>query len=119
MIVDQIIPLAVLVGSVASFIGYKSWQVSSERKKNVKLAEENAKQKAQIEAQKKEIKYAQVKQKHDESVRRVNPSNVDEQLHAHGYFRDDDRLHGVRADLPKSSGYDGDEASSAGTQSDL
>ncbi|WP_322113033.1 DUF2681 domain-containing protein [Actinobacillus pleuropneumoniae] len=119
MIVDQIIPLAVLAGSVVSFVGYKSWQVSRERKKNAQLTAENAQKQAEIQAQKTEIKNAQIKQKNHDDVKRSNASTVDQQLHAHGYFRDDDRLHGVRADLPKSSRYDGDEASSAGSQSDL
>lgn len=119
MIVEQIIPLAVLAGSVVSFVGYKSWQVSRERKKNAQLTAENAQKQAEIQAQKTEIKNAQIKQKNHDDVKRSNASAVDQQLHTHGYFRDDDRLHGVRADLPKSSGYDGDEASSAGTQSDL
>ncbi len=115
MIVDQIIPLAVLAGSVVSFVGYKSWQVSRERKKNAQLTAENAQKQAEIQAQKEVIRHAEVKQKHHESTRRHNPSTIDDQLHAYGYFRDDDRLHGVRADLPKSSRYDGDEASGAGS----
>lgn len=119
MIVDQIIPLAVLAGSVVSFVGYKSWQVSRERKKNAQLTAENAQKQAEIQAQKTEIKNAQVKQKNHDDVKRSNASAVDQQLHAHGYFRDDNGLHGVRSDLPEPCGHNGNETPSACTQSDL
>lgn len=86
---------------------------------NKKLKAENQQQAVEIKQKNVEVQHAGVGKKHHETVRRVSVSNVDEQLHAHGYFRDDDRLHGVRADLPKSSRYDADETSGAGSQSDL
>ncbi|WP_235685010.1 DUF2681 domain-containing protein [Glaesserella parasuis] len=64
-------------------------------------------------------KMQKIQQTHRENVQRVSPDTVDEQLHAHNYFRDDDRLHSIRADLPKPSGHDGNETPSTSTQSDL
>ncbi|WP_341535816.1 DUF2681 domain-containing protein [Glaesserella parasuis] len=117
MMTVKIVTLVLFIASCALFWLWLKVEKAEER--NRKLQAENQQQASKIQAQKTEIKNAQIKQKNHDDVKRSNASVVDQQLHAHGYFRDDDRLHGIRADLPKSSGYDGDEASSASTQSDL
>lgn len=117
MMTVKIVTIVLFIASCALFWLWLKVEKAEER--NRKLIAENAQKQAEIQAQKTEIKNVQIKQKNHDDVKRSDASVVDQQLHANGYFRDDDRLHGVRADLPKSSGYDGDEASSAGTQSDL
>ena len=117
MMTVKIVTIVLFIASCALF--WLWLKVEKVEERNRKLIAENAQKQAEIQAQKTEIKNVQIKQKNHDDVKRSNASAVDQQLHTHGYFRDDDRLHGVRADLPKSSGYDGDEASSASTQSDL
>ncbi len=90
MITEKIISLALLAAGGISFIGYKNWQVKKERRKNAELTAENAKQQAEIEAKKQELEHAQIKQKHTKDVLHRSGNAVDEQLHAKGYFRDDD-----------------------------
>lgn len=117
MMTVKMVTLVLFIASCALFWLWLKVEKAEER--NRKLIAENAQKQAEIQAQKTEIKNVQIKQKNHDDVKRSDASTVDQQLHANGYFRDDDRLHGVRADLPKSSRYDGDEASSASTQSDL
>ncbi|ATW46347.1 DUF2681 domain-containing protein [Glaesserella parasuis] len=117
MIAVKIVTLVLFLASCVLFWLWLKVQKAEER--NRKLQAENQQQAVEIQQKNAEVQNAKIQQTHRENVQRVSPDAVDEQLHAHNYFRDDDRLHGVRADLPKSSGYDGDEASSAGTQSDL
>ena len=119
MITQQIVGFLGVIGTVLAYALFKGWQLKQERKKTAALEAEKQQQAVEIQQKNAEVKNAQIQQKHVSETRRIQPSAVDEQLHAHGYFRDDDRLHGVRADLPKSSGYDGNEASSTGAQSDL
>lgn len=88
MITQKIVVMSGLIGTVASYIAYQAWQVRSARKKNAELAEQNAKQQTTIQTQKEVIKNGQIKQKHADNVRRSSTSNVDEQLHSKGYFRD-------------------------------
>ncbi|WP_419851882.1 DUF2681 domain-containing protein [Actinobacillus pleuropneumoniae] len=117
MIAVKIVTLVLFLASCALFWLWLKVQKAEER--NRKLQAENQQQAVEIQQKNAEVQNAKIQQTHRENVQRVSPDTVDEQLHAHNYFRDDDRLHGVRADLPKSSRYDGDEASSAGSQSDL
>ncbi|WP_426840994.1 DUF2681 domain-containing protein [Glaesserella parasuis] len=117
MIAVKIVTLVLFLASCTLFWLWLKVQKAEER--NRKLQAENQQQAVEIQQKNAEVQNAKIQQTHRENVQRVSPNTVDEQLHAHNYFRDDDRLHGIRADLPKSSGYDGDEASSAGTQSDL
>ncbi|MWQ07729.1 DUF2681 domain-containing protein [Glaesserella parasuis] len=117
MIAIKIVTLVLFLASCVLFWLWLKVQKAEER--NRKLQAENQQQAVEIQQKNAEVQNAKIQQTHRENVQRVSPDTVDEQLHAHNYFRDDDRLHGVRVDLPKSSGYDGDEASSAGTQSDL
>ena len=119
MITQQIVGFLGVIGTVLAYALFKGWQLKQERKKTAALEAEKQQQAVEIQQKNAEVKNAQIQQKHVSETRRIQPSAVDERLHQHGYFRDDDRLHGIRADLPKSSRYDGDEASGAGSQSDL
>ncbi|MWP82523.1 DUF2681 domain-containing protein [Glaesserella parasuis] len=117
MIAIKIVTLVLFLASCVLFWLWLKVQKAEER--NRKLQAENQQQAVEIQQKNAEVQNAKIQQTHRENVQRVSPNTVDEQLHAHNYFRDDDRLHGVRADLPQSSRYDGDEASGAGAQSDL
>lgn len=66
-----------------------------------------------------EAKNAQIAKNHTQTVGRISSNAVDEQLHTHGYFRDGDGVRGVQPDLSESGGHNGNEATSAGAQSDL
>ena len=119
MITQQIVGFLGVIGTVLAYALFKGWQLKQERKKTAALEAEKQQQAVEIQQKNAEVKNAQIQQKHVSETRRIQPSAVDERLHQHGYFRDDHRLHSVRADLPQSSRYDGDETSSAGSQSDL
>lgn len=84
-----------------------------------RLEAEKAEKEAKIQQQKAEVKNAKTQQKHTQNTARISSHAVDEQLHQHGYFRDDHRLHGVQSDLSKPYRHGGDETPSACTQSDL
>ncbi|MFW9319915.1 DUF2681 domain-containing protein [Glaesserella parasuis] len=114
------VKIVTIVLFLASCVLFWLWlKVQKAEERNRKLQAENQQQAVEIQQKNAEVQNAKIQQTHRENVQRVSPDTVDEQLHAHNYFRDDDRLHGVRADLPQSSRYDGDEASGAGSQSDL
>ncbi|AKO31582.1 hypothetical protein RZ60_00755 [[Haemophilus] ducreyi] len=107
------------------------WQTHKSEVQAFKLAQKNAKLEAEkqaqtmvIKTQEKVIKNAKIKQKNEDSTRRISRSDVDEQLHQHNWFRDDghDCYHGVRdvqSDLSKSCGHGGNETASTCSQSDL
>ncbi|HDL5269501.1 TPA: DUF2681 domain-containing protein [Mannheimia haemolytica] len=107
MITQQIAGVVGVVSTILAYAFYKSWQLKQERKLTATLKAEKQQQAVEIQ------------QKHVSETRRIQPSAIDEQLHQHGYFRDDNGLHGVRSDLPEPCGHNGNETPSACTQSDL
>lgn len=119
MMLQQIISFAAVVGTLLAYVLYKGWELKKERAKNARLEAEKAQKEAKIQQQKVEVKNAQIQQKHVSETRRIQPDDVDERLHQHGYFRDDHRLHGVQPDLSEPCGHNGNETPSACTQSDL
>lgn len=90
MIVENIIPLALLAGSLASFVGYKSWQVAKARKENEKLNEQNHQlqtEKAVAEAQ---VKNYEVRKKYEENISRSSRDSILDQLQQNGDLRGDE-----------------------------
>ncbi|EER46133.1 hypothetical protein AM305_00915 [Actinobacillus minor NM305] len=90
MIVEKIIPLALLAGSLASFVGYKSWQVAKARKENEKLNEQNHQlqtEKAVAEAQ---VKNYEVRKKYEENISRSSRDSILDQLQQNGDLRGDE-----------------------------
>lgn len=87
MIVEKIIPLALLAGSLASFVGYKSWQVAKVRKENEKLNEQNHQlqtEKAVAEAQ---VKNYEVRKQHEENISSSSRDSIIDQLQQNGDLR--------------------------------
>lgn len=87
MIVENIIPLALLAGSLASFVGYKSWQVAKVRKENEKLNEQNHQlqtEKAVAEAQ---VKNYEVRKQHEENISSSSRDSIIDQLQQNGDLR--------------------------------
>ncbi|HII3824546.1 DUF2681 domain-containing protein [Pasteurella multocida] len=87
MIVEKIIPLALLAGSLASFVGYKSWQVAKARKENEKLNEQNHQlqtEKAVAEAQ---VKNYEVRKQHEENISSSSRDSIIDQLQQNGDLR--------------------------------
>ncbi|MCW9699484.1 DUF2681 domain-containing protein [Avibacterium sp. 20-129] len=87
MIVEKIIPLALLAGSLASFVGYKSWQVAKARKENEKLNEQNHQlqtEKAVAEAQ---VKNYEVRKQHEENISSSSRDSILDQLQQNGDLR--------------------------------
>ncbi|MDY6216940.1 DUF2681 domain-containing protein [Actinobacillus porcinus] len=87
MIVENIIPLALLAGSLASFVGYKSWQVAKARKENEKLNEQNHQlqtEKAVAEAQ---VKNYEVRKQHEENISSSSRDSIIDQLQQNGDLR--------------------------------
>lgn len=119
MITQQIVGFIGVIGTVIAYAFFKGWQLKQERKKTAALEAEKQQQAVEIQQKNAEVKNAQIQQKHVSETRRIQPSAVDEQLHQHGYFRDDYRLHGVQPDLSEPCRHVGDETASACTQSDL
>ncbi|AIK90273.1 DUF2681 domain-containing protein [Glaesserella parasuis] len=114
------VKIVTVVLFLAACVLFWLWlKVEKAEERNRKLQAENQQQAVEIQQKNAEVQNAKIQQTHRENVQRVSPDTVDEQLHAHNYFRDDDRLHSIRADLPKSSGHDGNETPSTSTQSDL
>ncbi|THA21146.1 DUF2681 domain-containing protein [Histophilus somni] len=114
-----------LIAMIAGFIGYKLWSANREveqiLKVNANLEQKNKQQALEIETKKAEIKYAQIKQENTNKASRSNASSIDQQLHQHQWFRDEDGslgLSGISQNLSKPSRHDGDEASDSGSQSD-
>ena len=90
MIVENIISLALLAGSLASFVGYKSWQVAKARKENEKLNEQNHQlqtEKAVAEAQ---VKNYEVRKKYEENISRSSRDSILDQLQQNGDLRGDE-----------------------------
>lgn len=90
MIVENIIPLALLAGSFASFVGYKSWQVAKARKENEKLNEQNHQlqtEKAVAEAQ---VKNYEVRKQHEENISSSSRDSILDQLQQNGDLRGDE-----------------------------
>lgn len=90
MILEKIIPLALLAGSLASFVGYKSWQVAKARKENEKLNEQNHQlqtEKAVAEAQ---VKNYEVRKQHEENISRSSRDSILDQLQQNGDLRGDE-----------------------------
>lgn len=90
MIVEKIIPLALLAGSLASFVGYKSWQVAKARKENEKLNEQNHQlqtEKAVAEAQ---VKNYEVRKQHEENISSSSRDSIIDQLQQNGDLRGDE-----------------------------
>ncbi|EEY12051.1 DUF2681 domain-containing protein [Mannheimia haemolytica] len=119
MITQQIVGVVGVVSTILAYAFYKSWQLKQERKLTATLKAEKQQQAVEIQQKNAEVKNAKIQQKHVSETRRIQPSAIDEQLHQHGYFRDDNGLHGVRSDLPEPCGHAGNETPSACTQSDL
>ncbi|MEG9490748.1 DUF2681 domain-containing protein [Mannheimia indoligenes] len=119
MITQQIVGFLGVIGTVIAYAFFKGWQLKQERKKTATLEAEKQQQAVEIQQKNAEVKNAKIQQKHVNETRRIQPSAVDEQLHQHGYFRDDHGLHGVRSDLSEPCRHVGDETASACTQSDL
>ncbi|APB78598.1 TPA: DUF2681 domain-containing protein [Pasteurella multocida] len=87
MIVEKIIPLALLAGSLASFVGYKSWQVAKARKENEKLNEQNHQlqtEKAVVETQ---VKNYEVRKQHEENISSSSRDSILDQLQQNGDLR--------------------------------
>lgn len=87
MILEKIIPLALLAGSLASFVGYKSWQVAKARKENEKLNEQNHQlqtEKAVAEAQ---VKNYEVRKQHEENISSSSRDSIIDQLQQNGDLR--------------------------------
>lgn len=87
MILEKIIPLALLAGSLASFVGYKSWQVAKARKENKKLNEQNHQlqtEKAVAEAQ---VKNYEVRKQHEENISSSSRDSIIDQLQQNGDLR--------------------------------
>lgn len=117
---QQIISFAAVVGTLLAYVLYKGWELKKERAKNARLEAEKAEKEAKIQQQKAEVKNAKTQQKHTQNTARISSHAVDEQLHQHGYFRDDGYgMHSVPPAVSKPSGHGGDQASDTGSQSDL
>ncbi|OPC98861.1 DUF2681 domain-containing protein [Pasteurella multocida] len=87
MIVEKIIPLALLAVFLASFVGYKSWQVAKARKENEKLNEQNHQlqtEKAVAEAQ---VKNYEVRKQHEENISSSSRDSIIDQLQQNGDLR--------------------------------
>ncbi|AXN95981.1 DUF2681 domain-containing protein [Pasteurella multocida] len=87
MIVEKIIPLALLAVFLASFVGYKSWQVAKARKENEKLNEQNHQlqtEKAVVEAQ---VKNYEVRKQHEENISSSSRDSIIDQLQQNGDLR--------------------------------
>lgn len=87
MIVENIIPLALLAVFLASFVGYKSWQVAKARKENEKLNEQNHQlqtEKAVAEAQ---VKNYEVRKQHEENISSSSRDSIIDQLQQNGDLR--------------------------------
>ncbi|EER47753.1 hypothetical protein AM305_06191 [Actinobacillus minor NM305] len=119
MMTQQIVGFAGVIGTVLAYAFFKGWQLKQERKKTAILEAEKQQQAVEIQQKNAEVKNAQIQQKHVNETRRIQPSAVDEQLHQHGYFRDEHRLHSVQSDLSEPCRHGGNETPSACTQSDL
>ncbi len=90
MIIEKIIPLVLLAGSLASFVGYKSWQVAKARKENEKLNEQNHQlqtEKAVAEAQ---VKNYEVRKQHEENISSSSRDSILDQLQQNGDLRGDE-----------------------------
>lgn len=119
MITQQIVGFLGVIGTVLAYAFFKGWQLKQERKKTATLEAEKQQQAVEIQQKNAEVKNAQIQQKYVNKTRHIQPSAVDEQLHQHGYFRDDHGLHGVRSDLSEPCRHVEDKTASACTQSDL
>lgn len=119
MITQQIAGIVGVVGTLLAYGLFKGWQLKQARKLNAQLEAEKQQQAVEIQRKNVEVKNAKIQQKNTQHTHRIQPSAVDEQLHQHGYFRDDHGLHGVRSDLSEPCGHTGNETSSACSQSDL
>lgn len=119
MITQQIVGFIGVIGTVLAYALFKGWELKKERAKNASLEAEKAEKEAKIQQQKAEVKNAKTQQKHTQNTARISSHAVDEQLHQHGYFRDDHRLHSVRSDLSEPCRHNGNETASACAQSDL
>lgn len=124
--------LTIIAGFVASFAVVASYTYyQSRRAKNEierllntvnRLEAEKKQQAVEIQRKNAEANNAKTQQKHVQSAARISPTDVDEQLYQHGWFRDADHhhgLHGVPPAVSKQSGHGGDQASDTGSQSDL
>lgn len=121
----QILALALLIACVVGFGLFKWWQVKRTieqvLKTNAELTDVNKQQTVKIQTQQAEISNAQIQRKHSQAVQRSSIAAVDNQLHQHGWFRDDGcgvRVSGVPKNLSKSLRHDGDQASDTDSQSD-
>lgn len=90
MVLDQIIPLVALAGSVASFIGYKSWQLAKERKANQKLSEQNQQLQAEKAVAEAQVKNHQARKKNEENISGISRSSIIDRLHEDGDLRGDE-----------------------------
>ena len=121
----SILAIITVIAIVVAFIACKLWSAKKEvervLKVNTSLEQKNQQQAVEIQTKKAEIKNAQIKQKNQNDVKRSNASSVDQQLHAHNWFREDgsgDGVSGVQSNLSKPSGYGRNETSDSGSQSD-
>lgn len=116
---QQILGVIGVIAAILSYALFKGWQLKRERKKNAILQAEKQQQAVEIEQKKAEVKYAYISKKNNEKVTRSSASDIDDKLQQHGYFRDNNRLHGVQSDLSEPCGYAGNETSDSCSQSDF
>lgn len=118
--------LATVIAVLICFCWFKYWQatrtIEKVLKTNATLEHTVRTQAGEIKQHKAELNNVQIKQKHTDTVLRGADGTIDEQLHQHGWFRDEasgNRLSGVQSDLSKSQGHDGNEATDSNSQSDV
>lgn len=87
MIVEKIIPLALLAGSLASFVGYKSWQVAKARKENEKLNEQNHQLQTENAVAEAQVKNYEVRKQHEENISSSSRDSIIDQLQQNGDLR--------------------------------
>lgn len=121
----QLFSIATVILTLVAFVAYKLWSANREiermLKTNAELEQTKRAQAVTIQTQNAEIKNAQIQRKNSQSVQRSNASTIDQQLHAHGWFRAEDDSHGVRGvqpDLSKPCRHGGDQAADTCPQSD-
>ncbi len=114
--------------AVLGLSGMAAYKIRKARQENDRLLkakqaleEKTRKQAVEIRQKNAEVQNAKTYRRNEENTRRVSASRVDEQLHQQGWFRDGDNygVQCVRDDLSKPCGYDGNQTSDTGSQSDL
>lgn len=120
LIISVVAGVVIVFGVMAYKVRQANQTIEKMFETQAKLTAQNQQQAVEIQQKNAEVKNAKVAQQARHIVNRSSARTIDEQLHAHGYFRDGDdhRVRGVRSNLSESGGHDRDETSDSGSQSD-